>query len=132
MSTAPKHSLDIQTLYKVAGQTVLITGGAAGIGRMFTEAFVRNGALVYIASRNAKQCEQTAREMTAMGPGESGRVIREPRASESISFVWPTVLTRPPFPSSAGLCHAVPADLSSVAACNTLADKLKEKGVSRR
>jgi len=63
-------SLDIKSLYSVAGKNVLITGGATGIGLMFTEAFVKNGANVYISSRNAKQCQEVATKLTSKGPGK--------------------------------------------------------------
>ncbi|TGJ82124.1 hypothetical protein E0Z10_g6642 [Xylaria hypoxylon] len=36
---------------------------------MISEGFVANGAKVYIASRDAKACEETAAELTAQGPG---------------------------------------------------------------
>ncbi len=65
----PAHSLDIRQLYKIAGATVLVTGGASGVGLMFTTAFVQNGAIVYISSRNAKECEKVAAELTKKGPG---------------------------------------------------------------
>lgn len=90
--------LSISSLFKVAGLTVLITGGASGIGRMFSEAFVRNGAIVYISSRNAKQCEQTAKELSNLGP-------------------------------TAGLCFALPYDLSVLDNCTKLAESLKAQGV---
>ena len=38
--------------------TAVITGGGSGIGAMIAEAFVRNGAKVYIASRKEKQLQQ--------------------------------------------------------------------------
>lgn len=36
---------------------------------MIAEGFVRNGARVFIASRDGKQCEAAARALTAAGPG---------------------------------------------------------------
>ncbi|CAG8798210.1 5733_t:CDS:2, partial [Gigaspora rosea] len=50
-------------------KTALITGGATGIGKMIAKAFVKNGVKVYIASRNKKNLEETAEELTKMGPG---------------------------------------------------------------
>lgn len=63
------------SLYEVAilltdliqDKVVLVTGGAKGIGRMISEGFVTNGAKVYISSRDAKACEQTAKELNALG-----------------------------------------------------------------
>jgi NAD(P)-dependent dehydrogenase (short-subunit alcohol dehydrogenase family) len=50
---------------------VLVTGGAKGIGRMISEGFVRNGAKVYISSRDAKACDAAASELNAQGPGSA-------------------------------------------------------------
>ncbi|KAI2630078.1 short chain dehydrogenase/reductase family [Xylaria nigripes] len=61
--------MEVDSLFDVKGKVVLVTGGARGIGRMISEGFVANGAKVYIASRDAKACEETASELTARGPG---------------------------------------------------------------
>ncbi|KDO34110.1 hypothetical protein SPRG_01381 [Saprolegnia parasitica CBS 223.65] len=62
--------MEVTKLFAVKDQTVLITGGSRGIGKMIAEAFVRNHAKVYISSRDAKVCDQTAAELTAVGPGQ--------------------------------------------------------------
>lgn len=54
---------------------VLVTGGAKGIGRMISEAFVTNGAKVYITSRDAKACAQACDELNALGKGGSAHFI---------------------------------------------------------
>lgn len=38
---------------------------------MISEGFVRNGAKVYISSRDAKACEEVCRELNAVGPGKA-------------------------------------------------------------
>lgn len=50
---------------------MLVTGGAKGIGRMISEGYVTNGATVYISSRDAKACEQAAKELNALGKGKA-------------------------------------------------------------
>lgn len=50
---------------------VLVTGGAKGIGRMISEAFVRNGAAVYISSRDADACRKVVNELNALGTGRA-------------------------------------------------------------
>ncbi|RIB11399.1 hypothetical protein C2G38_2103716 [Gigaspora rosea] len=62
-------NLLITNLFSIKGKTALITGGATGIGKMIAKAFVKNGVKVYIASRNKKNLEETAEELTKMGPG---------------------------------------------------------------
>jgi len=60
----------ISDMFNVSGKIVLVTGGGRGIGRMITEGFVRNGATVFISSRDAKAVEGTANELTSKGPGK--------------------------------------------------------------
>jgi len=61
--------MEINSLFDVRGKVVLVTGGARGIGRMISEGYIRNGAKVYIASRDASACEAAAKELSALGPG---------------------------------------------------------------
>ena len=61
--------LGVTRLFGVKGKTILVTGGARGIGLMIAAGFVANGATVYIASRSADACETAARRLTAAGPG---------------------------------------------------------------
>ncbi|KKA04662.1 3-ketoacyl-ACP reductase [Pseudomonas ogarae] len=50
-----------------SGQTVLVTGGAQGIGRAIVEAFALRGARVVIADLGLARAEAVAGELTAMG-----------------------------------------------------------------
>ena len=50
---------------------MLVTGGAKGIGRMISEGFVANGAIVYISSRDAKACDKAVEELNALGKGKA-------------------------------------------------------------
>ncbi|MFY8191560.1 MAG: SDR family NAD(P)-dependent oxidoreductase, partial [Limnohabitans sp.] len=54
-------------LFSLQGRLALVTGGSRGIGRMIAEGFLAQGAKVYISSRKAKACEQTAAELSALG-----------------------------------------------------------------
>jgi NAD(P)-dependent dehydrogenase (short-subunit alcohol dehydrogenase family) len=54
-------ALSVSQLFSVAGKNVAITGGARGIGRMIANAFVQNGANVYISSRKADVCEEAVK-----------------------------------------------------------------------
>ncbi|WP_262689603.1 SDR family oxidoreductase [Kordiimonas aestuarii] len=62
--------MDLSTLYQIGGKVALVTGGGSGIGTMATEALVRAGCKVYIASRRLASCEDVAEELNAVGPGE--------------------------------------------------------------
>src|ERR671933_370598 len=55
----------LDTLFSVSGKTALVTGGATGIGRMITEALVRAGARVLIASRKGEACEAGVQALAA-------------------------------------------------------------------
>lgn len=52
-------------LFDLTGRTVLLTGGANGLGRMVAEALLRAGAEVYITSR--RDAQSAAEEMSALG-----------------------------------------------------------------
>jgi len=55
--------MDISTLFSLTGRTALITGGSRGLGRHFAKAFIAAGAKVYISSRKAQACFETAEEL---------------------------------------------------------------------
>lgn len=54
-------------LFSLRGRVALVTGGSRGIGRMIAKGFIDQGASVYISSRKADVCEQTAKELSAGG-----------------------------------------------------------------
>ncbi len=62
--------MDISKLYDISGKVALVTGGGSGIGAMATEALVRAGCKVYIASRRLESCQAVAAEMNKVGPGK--------------------------------------------------------------
>ena len=57
----------VTDMFSVRGKVALITGGSRGIGRMIAQAFVDDGATIYISSRKADVCERTAAELSANG-----------------------------------------------------------------
>jgi NAD(P)-dependent dehydrogenase (short-subunit alcohol dehydrogenase family) len=76
-------------LFSLQGRIALITGGSRGIGKMIATGFLQQGARVYITARKAEACEETARELSALGT-----------------------------------CIALPADVSTVEACQALAAEI--------
>lgn len=55
------------SLFSLKGRTAIVTGGSRGIGRMIAEGFLKAGAHVYITARKTAVCEQTAKELGALG-----------------------------------------------------------------
>ncbi len=51
----------------MTGKVVLVTGGSRGLGRAMSLGFARHGANVAIVSRKLDSCEQTAKEVEALG-----------------------------------------------------------------
>ncbi|MDF7776611.1 SDR family oxidoreductase [Sphingomonas sp. AOB5] len=82
--------MDTSTLFRLDGRVALVTGGSRGIGRMIAEGFIQQGAKVYVSSRKAAACEETA---AALGPN----------------------------------CIPLPADVSTVEGCRSLAAALAER-----
>ena len=53
--------------FGLAGKTVIVTGGAANIGRGITQAFVKEGANVVIADIDENQAQKVAKEFEGLG-----------------------------------------------------------------
>ena len=54
-------------LFDLSGKVALITGGSRGLGRQMALAFAARGADVAVVSRKYEQCQETAREIEALG-----------------------------------------------------------------
>jgi NAD(P)-dependent dehydrogenase (short-subunit alcohol dehydrogenase family) len=57
----------MKDLFSLEGRTALITGGSRGIGKMIAKGFIAQGAKVYISSRKAPACIETAEELSKEG-----------------------------------------------------------------
>jgi NAD(P)-dependent dehydrogenase (short-subunit alcohol dehydrogenase family) len=58
----------MKDLFSLKGKTALITGGSRGIGKMIAEGFLHQGAKVYISARKGGALEETAKELSQIGP----------------------------------------------------------------
>ncbi|MFF0458690.1 SDR family oxidoreductase [Nocardia africana] len=83
-------------LFDVSGKTVVVTGGSRGIGLMIAHGFVTAGATVIISSRKSEACDDAAAQLSAL------------RAE------------------GAGTCLAHPADLSTTAGLESLAERVAD------
>lgn len=59
----------------MAGERILVTGGGTGLGREMAEGFLKLGATVYICGRRQVKLDETAAELTALHPKDSGGKI---------------------------------------------------------
>lgn len=74
---ASKDDLRVSTLFDVSNHVVLVTGGATGLGEMAAQAFIQNGATVFIASRKEKELKTTTDRLNALGPGKCSYIIAD-------------------------------------------------------
>jgi len=73
----------------VEGKTIIVTGGASGIGKSAAMLFARDGAHVIIAGRSAEAGERLANELTAAGGSAvfcRTDVSSEPQVASLIEF----------------------------------------------
>ena len=60
----------MNNLFSTEGKIALVTGGSRGIGEMIAAGFLANGAKVYISSRKAEVCDETANRLQEQYGGE--------------------------------------------------------------
>lgn len=57
----------MSSIFSIEGKVALVTGGTSGIGYMIAEGLVKHGAKVYVASRKAEACANTAKALSELG-----------------------------------------------------------------
>ena len=55
--------MTLSDLFDLGGRVAIVTGGGAGLGRVFADALAEAGASVVVCGRNAERCEQAAAEI---------------------------------------------------------------------
>ena len=60
----------MRDIFSIEGKTALVTGGSRGIGEMIAAGFLAHGAKVYISSRKADVCAETAARLMGEFGGE--------------------------------------------------------------
>ncbi len=55
---------NMESLFSIKGKIALVTGGSRGIGEMIAAGFLAQGAKVYISSRKADACNDTAKRLS--------------------------------------------------------------------
>ena len=60
----------MNNLFSIEGKIALVTGCSRGIGEMIAAGFLANGAKVYISSRKAEVCDETANRLQEQYGGE--------------------------------------------------------------
>ena len=60
----------MRDIFSIEGKTALVTGGSRGIGEMIAAGFLAHGATVYISSRKADVCTETAARLMGEFGGE--------------------------------------------------------------
>ncbi|KIW11293.1 hypothetical protein PV08_10593 [Exophiala spinifera] len=69
--------LRVSSLFDFSNHVVLVTGGATGLGEMAAQAFVQNGAKVYIASRKESELKKTSDRINKLGPGTCEYIVAD-------------------------------------------------------
>jgi NAD(P)-dependent dehydrogenase (short-subunit alcohol dehydrogenase family) len=77
-----------------SGQSVLVTGGARGLGRGIATAFARAGATVLICDVNEAGAAAAAREISAAGPGTVSAVRADVSHPADVTRVVQEALSR--------------------------------------
>lgn len=117
-------------LFSIRGKVALVTGGTRGIGRMIADGYARAGARVYVASRKAEACEETAAALSQHGSctGIPANLSTEEGCRELATAIGEREPRLDVLVNNAGATWGAPLDEYDEAAWNRVLD-LNVKGV---
>lgn len=72
----------VRELFDFSGKVVVITGGSRGLGHSMALGFAELGAKVAVASRKLDSCEQTVKEIRALGSDASAHAMHAGKWSD--------------------------------------------------
>ncbi|GGA89701.1 putative oxidoreductase [Neiella marina] len=78
----------------IVGKTIIITGGASGIGLGIAEALIAEGANVVLSSRRSDLLMEQALQLSNKGPGKAIAVAADVRSKNDVQRVAQTALER--------------------------------------
>jgi NAD(P)-dependent dehydrogenase (short-subunit alcohol dehydrogenase family) len=67
--------MSLEEMFDVAGKSVIVTGGASGLGRAYAEVLAENGAKVCIFDLDQKKIDDTVHALTAAGADVWGQIV---------------------------------------------------------
>jgi NAD(P)-dependent dehydrogenase (short-subunit alcohol dehydrogenase family) len=77
----------LSDLFDLGGRVAIVTGGGAGLGRVFADALAEAGASVVVCGRNAERCEQAAAEIAEAHGGRAIGLRCDVRTATEIEAV---------------------------------------------
>src|ERR1700687_2120209 len=83
--------MKIDDLFKVRGLSVLITGGASGIGLAYAQAMAGNGARIMVADINPEALAQTVAALSGLGAEVAGETVDVTKKADLDRVVAATV-----------------------------------------
>jgi len=78
----------------MTGRVVCVTGATRGIGAATAELFVRAGATVFVAGRDAARCTDSASRLSALGPGTAIALSLDVSDSSSIAEAFRSIFAQ--------------------------------------